>query len=120
MHRYGVLLIGEIVGPAAFGHLAEHLIAEIFSAIVYSLQYCGLEIAGHRTQLRSPATPVVLWSIREIEVSVAATDRSVVRVEGPVAALGLVAVADHRRRVTAGQSRRTEHPQPGVVVDQQL
>ena len=51
---------------------------------------------------------------------VVAADPAVVLIEHSVAALGLVAVADHRGRIAAPHIRRAVDPQPGVVVGQQL
>ena len=53
-------------------------------------------------------------------MAVATADGAVVRVEGAVAALGLIAEANHGGRVGARHSLRAVDPEPGVVGDQQL
>ena len=71
-------------------------------------------------ELRAPGTPVMLPAGRDVEVSVVPANTAVVLIERAVAALGLIAVTDHRSRIAAAQRRRAEHPKPGAVVDQQL
>src|SRR6476661_4711405 len=87
------------------------------TATSFASQKGGGQVSRHRGELRAPASPVVLTADGDVEVAVAATVRRVMGVEASVAALGLIAVAEHRGRVTARQGARAEHPQPGVVVD---
>src|SRR5882757_3392342 len=49
-----------------------------------------------------------------------ATHASIMVVKATVAALRLVAIAQHRRRIAAHERGRAENPQPSVVVYQEL
>lgn len=81
---------------------------------------CGGKVIGHHAQLRTPTTPIMLSPIGKVEVAVVAASGAIVREESAAAALRLIAVTDHGRRIAASQRRWTEHPETGVVVDQQL
>src|ERR1700730_5041584 len=48
------------------------------------------------------------------------THASIMVIEATVAALRLVTIAQHRRRVAAHECARAENPQPSVVVYQEL
>jgi hypothetical protein len=48
------------------------------------------------------------------------THASIMVVEATVAALRLVTIAQHRRRIAAHECARAENPQPSVVVYQEL
>src|SRR5574337_1845727 len=75
------------------------------------------DVAGHHTELRTPASPAVV-GVREFEMAVVGADVAVLLVEESSVAGRYVRVADHRGGV-AGPADGGVDPDPGVVLGQQ-